>query len=82
MVVRSRATRTVLLTEQGRLRTATRSIVQLPPNDSQAPRIQERARFLAVVVLPWIVLYEATVLLHDHGTAFRLFIDDRIPMYP
>jgi hypothetical protein len=28
------------------------------------------------------VLYEATVLLQDHDTAFKLFIDDRIPLYP
>lgn len=53
----------------------------LPKSSAAPPSRRERARFLLVVVAPWIVLYEATINMHLPGLAFRLPLDGQVPHY-
>ena len=56
------------------------SLRVLPPDDDIAPSTLERVRFLLLVVLPWLALYELTIRLPLHGTGFRLAFEDRLPI--
>ena len=59
------------------------AIARLVPNDDAVPPSRmERARFLLLVLAPWIVLYEATVSAQARGIAFKLPVDDWLPLYP
>jgi hypothetical protein len=54
----------------------------LPTANAGPPTVGERFRFLLIVVAPWLVLYEATVILQEGGDAFKLALDDWLPLYP
>ena len=54
----------------------------LPADDTTPPSSWDRIRFLLVVVVPWIALYEFTVHMGVLGFAFRLPFEDHLPIYP
>jgi len=53
----------------------------LPADDTTPPSSWDRIRFLLVVVVPWIALYEFTVHMGVLGFAFRLPFEDHLPIY-
>jgi hypothetical protein len=64
-------------------RASTGAIVRLLPNDDAVPPTRnERVRFLLLVLTPWIVLYEVTVNVQESGIAFKLALDDQLPLHP
>jgi protein-S-isoprenylcysteine O-methyltransferase Ste14 len=54
----------------------------LPPDETTPPSEWDRWRFFLVVVIPWIALYQFTTKMGAHGFAFRLWFEDRSPIYP
>jgi len=54
----------------------------LPANDDGVPTALERIRFLILVVVPWLALYEFTVNLPMRGHAFGFAFEDRLPILP
>lgn len=59
-----------------------RRIEFLPADEDTALTTWERIRFLLVVLLPWLGLYEFTSHLHLSGTAFQFAFEDSLPTYP
>jgi protein-S-isoprenylcysteine O-methyltransferase Ste14 len=54
----------------------------LPSDDAGTPPSdEERTRFVLLVILPWIALYEATVNMRLPGFAFVLPFEDRMPVF-
>ena len=53
----------------------------LPADETTPLSSWDRIRFLLVVVIPWIALYEFTVNMGVHGIAFRLRFEDHLPIY-
>jgi hypothetical protein len=61
----------------------TGSRLQLLPSDTDAPPTTwERIRFLLVVLLPWLAIYEWIAHLHLAGTPFQFAFEDRLPIFP
>ena len=57
--------------------------VQLLPRDEDtALTTWERIRFVLLVLVPWLGLYEFTAHLHHAGTAFQFAFEDSLPIYP
>lgn len=54
----------------------------LPANDDGRPSQEERIRFLLLVVVPWLALYEFTIRLPLHGRAFGLAFEDNLLVLP
>jgi hypothetical protein len=54
----------------------------LPPGDDAPLTTWERVRFILVVLLPWLGLYEFTAHLGLPGTAFQFAFEDQLPIYP
>jgi prolipoprotein diacylglyceryltransferase/protein-S-isoprenylcysteine O-methyltransferase Ste14 len=54
----------------------------LPPDDDAAPSTLERVRFLLLVLLPWIALYELMIRLPLHGIDFGFSFENRLPIFP
>jgi protein-S-isoprenylcysteine O-methyltransferase Ste14 len=54
----------------------------LPADDASPPSTSDRIRFLLAVIVPWLALYEFTVHIGVPGTAFRLGLEDHLPIYP
>lgn len=54
----------------------------LPSNDQTPPSTLERIRFLLLVALPWLALYEFTTRLPLGGHAFKFAFEDQLPVYP
>lgn len=54
----------------------------VPANDDAAPSKQERIRFVACVIIPWLALYGLTSKLVSHGTKFGMAFEDRLPIIP
>lgn len=52
----------------------------LPANDDATPSTQERIRFVACVIIPWLALYGLTSKLVSHGTKFGMSFEDRLPI--
>jgi type IV secretory pathway VirB3-like protein len=59
-----------------------RTLRVLPAEDDAAPSILERVRFLVLVVLPWIAIYELTIRLPLDGTRFGFSFEDHVPILP
>jgi protein-S-isoprenylcysteine O-methyltransferase Ste14 len=53
----------------------------LPPDDDCAPSTVERLRFIVLVLVPWLALYELTIHLPMRGTAFGLQWEARLPIF-
>ena len=53
----------------------------LPADDDTPPSTLERIRFLVLVVLPWLALYEFTIKLPLQGTSFGFAFEDRLPIW-
>lgn len=54
----------------------------MPANCETPPSTLERIRFLVLVVLPWLALYEFTIRLPIDGYAFKFAFEDHLPLYP
>ncbi len=54
----------------------------LPPDDDNRPTTWQGIRFVVIVVLPWLALYEFTTHMGIIGTAFKLPFEDSLPVYP
>ncbi len=54
----------------------------LPSDETTPPSTWDRIRFYPAVVVPWLVLYGFTVNMGIGGTAFRLWFEDRLPIFP
>lgn len=52
----------------------------LPANDDATPSTQEGIRFVAYVIIPWLLLYGLTSKLVSHGTKFGMAFEDRLPI--
>ena len=53
----------------------------LPANDDTAPSTLERIRFLLLVVVPWLALYEFTIKLPQRGMSFGFAFENRLPIW-
>ncbi len=59
-----------------------RALPQLPDADEGAPSTLERVRFIVLVIVPWILMYEFTSRLPLQGMRFGFPFEDRLPVYP
>jgi hypothetical protein len=59
-----------------------RALSILPDEEEAAPTAVERIRFLLLVVVPWLVLYEVTIKLPSPGVSFGFDFEKRLPIYP
>ena len=53
----------------------------LPPDDDQRPTTLDGIRFLFIVVIPWLAIFEFTSHMCLPGTAFRFPFEDHLPVY-
>jgi hypothetical protein len=53
----------------------------LPADDDTPPTTLERIRFLLLVVVPWLALYEFTIKLPVSGTSFGFSFEGRLPIW-
>lgn len=53
----------------------------LPPDDDRRPTTLEGVRFLFVVIIPWLAIFEFTSHMRLPGTAFRFPFEDHLPVY-
>jgi prolipoprotein diacylglyceryltransferase len=54
----------------------------LPPDDDAVPPTLERTRFLLLVIIPWLALYEFTIRLPLPATRFAFAFEDHLPIFP
>ena len=54
----------------------------LPPDDERRPSTRDGIRFIPIVIIPWLALYEFTTHMGIRGTAFRFPFEDQISVYP
>jgi len=59
-----------------------RTLPFLPADEDSPPSTVERIRFLLLVVVPWLALYELTIQLPLHGLSFGFHFEERLPIYP
>ena len=64
------------------LRRFGRTLQVLPAEDDSRPSTAERLRFILHVIVPWLVLYELTIQIPQHGTNFSFAFESRIPVWP
>lgn len=57
-----------------------RTLQLLPDDDETIPSAAERVRFLVLVVVPWIALYEFTINLPSEGHPFGFAFENRLPI--
>ncbi|MBZ5593781.1 MAG: prolipoprotein diacylglyceryl transferase [Acidobacteriia bacterium] len=53
----------------------------LPADDANPPSDWDRIRFLLVVVIPWLALYEFSINLGGRGVTFGFRFEDHLPIY-
>jgi hypothetical protein len=54
----------------------------LPPDDLNRPSIRDGIRFVLVVVVPWLALFEFTSHMRLHGTSFGFPFEDHMRVLP
>jgi len=59
-----------------------RTLAVLPAADETPPSTLERIRFLVLVVIPWVAMYELTVRLPLQGSVFGFPFEDHLPIWP
>lgn len=59
-----------------------RSLPLLPVDDESRPTLLERVRFLLLVVVPWVAVYEFTVKLPLPGVPWGFPFEERLPIIP
>jgi len=57
-------------------------VLILPPDNDRRPTTWEGVRFVVIVVLPWLALYEFTTHMGIIGTAFKFPFEDHLSVYP
>jgi len=53
----------------------------LPPDNDARPTTRDGIRFLFIVVIPWLAIFEFTSHMRLHGAAFRFPFEDHLPVY-
>jgi prolipoprotein diacylglyceryltransferase/protein-S-isoprenylcysteine O-methyltransferase Ste14 len=53
----------------------------LPPDDDAVPSTVEKIRFLLLVIIPWLALYEFTIRLPLSTTRFGFAFEDYLPIF-
>src|SRR4029077_1316626 len=59
-----------------------RTLRFLPADEEASPSTSERIRFLILVVVPWLALYEFTIKLSLSGLSFGFPFEEGLPIYP
>lgn len=59
-----------------------RTLEVLPAAADEPPSAVERLRFILLVIVPWLALYEFTIRMRLHGLNFGFPFEERLPTWP